>query len=86
MLVYAYLLIPRQGHAPFPLSSHTINAPSIVNRGKEAVVGKVAERPDQRYGLELVRRGYVVLAPDSINCGERCVPGSARGGRYRASR
>jgi hypothetical protein len=43
--------------------------------GKEAVVGKVVERRDQAYGLELVRRGFVVLAPDSINCGERWIRG-----------
>jgi len=43
--------------------------------GKEAVVGKAVARPDQAYGLELVRLGFVVLAPDNPQCGERNLPG-----------
>ena len=31
----------------------------------------VVDRADQAYGFELVHQGFVVLAPDSINCGER---------------
>jgi len=31
------------------------------------------DRSDQAYGYELVHEGFVVLAPDSINCGERNV-------------
>ena len=31
------------------------------------------DRSDQAYGYELVQEGFVVLAPDSINCGERNV-------------
>jgi dienelactone hydrolase len=42
--------------------------------GKEAVVGKVIVRPDQAYGLELAQQGFVVLAPDVVNCGERNIP------------
>lgn len=38
-------------------------------------MAKVYLRPDQAYGFELVNRGYVVLAPESINCGERNVEG-----------
>ena len=34
--------------------------------------GRVSfDRADQAYGYELVHEGFVVLAPDSINCGER---------------
>jgi len=35
--------------------------------GERALV----DRADQAYGYELVHQGFVVLAPDSINCGER---------------
>lgn len=33
-------------------------------------------RENRRYGLELVLRGYVVLAPDSVTCGSRIYPGT----------
>ena len=34
--------------------------------------GRVSiDRSDQAYGYELVHEGFVVLAPDSVNCGER---------------
>jgi dienelactone hydrolase len=70
----AYLLVPLRGDAPFPavVALHQCNIDC--EWGKESVVGKVVERPDQAYGLELVRRGFVVLAPDSKNCGERFIP------------
>ncbi|NKB67462.1 MAG: hypothetical protein GKR89_10405 [Candidatus Latescibacteria bacterium] len=74
--ISAYLLIPRQQgqKAPFPamLCFHQCNVDCPL--GKESVVGKVSYRPDQAYGLELVAEGFVVLAPDSINCGERFIP------------
>lgn len=73
--VSAYLLIPTQGEPPFPgvIAHHQCNIDCDL--GKEAVVGKVLERPDQAYGLELARRGFVVLAPDSKNCCERWIEG-----------
>lgn len=74
--VSAYLLVPWHEKPPvsFPamISFHQCNVDCPL--GKEAVVGKVAYRPDQAYGLELVNEGFVVLAPDSINCGERFIP------------
>jgi dienelactone hydrolase len=42
--------------------------------GKEQVVGKTPDWPAQAYGLELVREGFVVLAPDANKVGERCDP------------
>ena len=75
--VSAYLLVPGQQSVkePFPamICFHQCNVDCPL--GKESVVGKVSYRPDQAYGLELVTEGFVVLAPDSINCGERYVPG-----------
>ncbi len=51
---------------------HQCNVDCLI--AKEAVVGKALYRPDQAYGYELVIQGFVVLAPESINCGERNVP------------
>ena len=74
--ISAYLLVPRwKGEGPFPamVCFHQCNVDCVL--AKEAVVGKTSEStPDQRYGFELVRQGFVVLAPDSINCGERNIP------------
>ena len=73
--VHAYLLIPTKREPPFAgiVAHHQCNIDC--DWGKEAVVGKVLGRPDQSYGLDLVRRGFVVLVPDSKNCGERFVSG-----------
>jgi len=46
--------------------------------------GRVSiDRSDQAYGYELVHEGFVVLAPDSINCGERNVEGVRQPGENR---
>jgi hypothetical protein len=42
--------------------------------GKQQVVGKSVDRPDQAYGLGLVQEGVVVLAPDANKVGERYAP------------
>ena len=62
--VPAYLLIPKAALAPgvgrsFPavLALHQTHA-----AGSKVVVG-LGNSPDDEYGVELVRRGYVVLAP-----------------------
>ncbi|MGH3729013.1 MAG: hypothetical protein ACRDTU_09700, partial [Micromonosporaceae bacterium] len=60
--VPALLLLPRdatagRGRAPAVLALHP-----TVDTGK-ADVATPEGRPDRRYGLELVERGYVVLAP-----------------------
>jgi dienelactone hydrolase len=93
----AYLLIPAQKRTltgkthystasvpepPFPAAICFHQCCVHCDLGKEAVVGKVVDRPDQAYGLELVRSGFVVLAPDSVCCGERNVlPGREDGER-----
>ncbi|MDD5529429.1 MAG: hypothetical protein PHX21_05300 [bacterium] len=74
-IVYAYLLVPRNGNPPFPGIVAHHQCFIDCDLGKEAVVGKVTDRPDQVYGLELVKKGFVVLAPDSKNCGERFIDG-----------
>jgi dienelactone hydrolase len=72
----AYILIPagERGGPPYPaaLCFHQCNCDCWI--GKEAVVGRNVDRPDQAYGLELVRQGFAVLAPDHILCGERSAP------------
>ena len=62
--VPAYLLVPKAALAPgagrtFPavLALHQTHA-----AGSKVVVG-LGNSPDDEYGVELVRRGYVVLAP-----------------------
>jgi len=72
----AYLLIPRDDHykPPYPavVAFHQCNCDCWI--GKDAVVGKKVDRQDQAYGYELVRQGFVVLAPDHVHCGERNIP------------
>ena len=79
--VPAYLLIPKgdEHKPPFPamICFHQCNVDCLI--AKEAVVGKALYRPDQAYGYELVIQGFVVLAPESINCGERNVPSIRKG-------
>lgn len=71
--VPAYLLIPNSDDysPPYPamICAHQCGVDCLL--AKEAVVGKVFQRPDQAYGYELVSQGFVVLAPDALNCGER---------------
>lgn len=68
--VPALLLVPLDvaaGHrrAPAVLALHP-----TIDIGK-ADVATTDGRPNRRYGLELVRRGFVVLAPDVVTFGER---------------
>jgi dienelactone hydrolase len=68
---YAYLLIPRPLKAPCPaiFCHHRHNREW--NLGKSEVVG-IRGDPDEAIGLELVKRGYVVFAPDAIAFEDRC--------------
>ena len=74
-VVPAYLLIPRGSAAPVPgvVAFHQCGLHCDI--GKEQVVGKRVDLPDQAYGYELALRGYAVLAPDARNVGERFDPG-----------
>lgn len=72
--VFAYLLLPQQsGEAnknhPAVLALHP-----TTEAGKSDISLKEG-RDNRRYGLELVKRGYVVLAPDSITFGDRVYEG-----------
>ena len=71
----AYLLLPRDPVAmPTPgiLAAHQCACQCDI--GKEQVVGKCVDLPDQAYGLELVCEGFAVLAPDANKVGERYDP------------
>jgi dienelactone hydrolase len=71
----AYLLIPRGiGDARRPAIFAQHQCACACDVGKEQVVGKSVDWPDQAYGLELVREGFIVLAPDAGNIGERFDP------------
>ena len=71
----AYLLIPRiDKQPPFPAVLAIHQCACQCDIGKEQVVGKCIDWPDQAYGLELVRQGFVVLAPDANKIGERYDP------------
>ena len=73
----AYLLLPRNAPCakqPGILAAHQCAFAWACDVGKEQVVGKCVDWPDQAYGLELVREGFVVLAPDANKVGERYNP------------
>lgn len=73
--ITAYLLIPNeareedQGTWPAILALH----PTHVS-GKDCISTHEG-RVNRTYGLELVQRGYVVLAPDALTAGERIYAG-----------
>jgi dienelactone hydrolase len=71
----AYLLLPRvETSSPLPAIYAAHQCAGQCDIGKEQVVGKCVDWPDQACGLELVRRGFVVLAPEANKVGERCDP------------
>ena len=77
-LVYAYLLIPNHRKDAQTQASRS-RYPAILalhptdSKGK-ADIALSSGREGRRYALELVSRGYVVLAPDTITAGERIYP------------
>lgn len=68
---YAYMLIPRplRESCPSIFCHHRHNREW--NLGKSEIVGLKGD-PNEAIGLELVKRGYVVFAPDAIAFEERC--------------
>ena len=71
--VPAFLLVPAA------VSSQRL-LPAVIALHQTTAVGKLepvglAGDPELRYGHELARRGYVVLAPDEFTAGERVAPG-----------
>jgi dienelactone hydrolase len=71
----AYLLLPRtKTPPPWPAVYAAHQCHCYCDIGKEQVVGKFPDAPDQAYGYELVKEGFVVLAPDANKIGERYDP------------
>lgn len=75
--VPAQVLVPTSVLASDP---HSTRAPAVVAchpthpEGKASVTTEAGERR-RPYGLELARRGYVVVAPDCLTAGERIYAG-----------
>lgn len=75
--VTAYLLLPdasvggtcRDGRRPAVLALHPTHESGKANVATED------GRQNRQYGLELVSRGYIVLAPDALTAGERIYEG-----------
>lgn len=72
--VFAYLLLPHKA------DQHNGKSPAILALHPTSESGKAdisleEGRENRRYGLELVKRGYIVLAPDSITFGDRVYEG-----------
>src|SRR5262249_52479923 len=72
---FAYLLIPNNLTAGAPTIFVQHRHENRFKIGKDEVVGIEGE-PSQAIGLELVKRGYVVFAPDALGFGERRSPKS----------
>jgi dienelactone hydrolase len=68
--VRSFVLVPKAMSAPAPAVYCHHQHASQFHLGKSEVVG-LAGDPDQAYGVELVERGYVVIAPDAIAFEER---------------
>lgn len=70
----AYLLAPDAAQTTDTRLPAVLAMHQTAEAGKEEVVG-LQGRPSMHYGMDLVNRGYVVLAPDSITAGERIYNG-----------
>jgi len=69
----AYLLLPPEAsNSPRPAM---ICLHQTVAQGKQEPCG-IKGKPDLAFALQLVRRGYVCIAPDVIGFGERIPPGT----------
>lgn len=74
--VSAYLLVPGKKGDPDKTSYPAVLALHPTNElGKDGIAMPGKTRKNREYGLELVSRGYVVLAPDALTSGERIYDG-----------
>jgi dienelactone hydrolase len=75
--ITAYILIPNETNRP---SKHgypaVIALHPTIEQGKDDIALSTG-RKNRMYAIELVERGYVVLAPDALTAGERIYPGQA---------
>jgi dienelactone hydrolase len=68
----AYLLVPKKLSAPRVPAMICLH--QTVTQGKEEPCGMKGD-PELAFAVELVKRGYVCIAPDVIGFGERIAPG-----------
>lgn len=76
--VTAFLLVPStNGELPAPGSARypAVLAMHPTNQTGKADISTYPGKKDRTYAIELVERGYVVLAPDALTAGERIYPG-----------
>ena len=77
--ITAYLLVPDENVNKCP---NEFGYPAVIalhptqENGKDNIATSTG-RINRMYALELVKRGYVVLAPDALTAGERIYPGRA---------
>ena len=76
-----YMLVPegvsaeKPARAMIAVPAHGANKDTVAGvPANRAVREKLAKSPKEAYGLELVKRGYVALCPDSPGYGERIEP------------
>jgi len=74
--VYAYLLIPSSQLEPQGKQYPAMLALHPTDKNGKADIATNEGRANRKYALELVSRGYVVLAPDTITAGERIYQGA----------
>jgi dienelactone hydrolase len=75
--ITAYILVPDEEAFPRPGNS---GYPAVIalhptNESGKEDIATAAGRKNRMYALELVERGYVVLAPDALTAGERIYRG-----------
>ncbi|MFH1070231.1 MAG: dienelactone hydrolase family protein, partial [Candidatus Glassbacteria bacterium] len=68
--IFGWLLVPDGAAAGSPAPA-ILALHSTIEAGAKVTVGIERARPNRDYGLELTRRGYVVLAIDEITAGRR---------------
>ena len=77
--VTAYVLIPNENDVnPLPKEGYpaVIAMHPTIEQGKDDIALSTG-RKNRKYAIELVERGFVVLAPDALTAGERIYPGKA---------
>jgi len=75
--ITAFLLIPStNGEMPNSAARYpAVLALHPTNRNGKEDIATYPGKKDRTYAIELVQRGYVVLAPDALTAGERIYPG-----------
>ena len=73
--ITAFLLIPNEAKNNKKKYPAILALQPTNELGKIPVATRTEAKPNHAYGLDLVSRGYIVLAPDDLTSGERIYPG-----------